>query len=440
MGQKRRTRGSVHGVAALLKNLGGSEILAVKEEIGDKNHTSYLQSQQTEHPSKAESSPSSSSPSPSRSDLGFVDAQRRPGEVIDASSPAPAGPSHSTQQQGQACQNPTTERPTKRRKTLHDTTSAPASKWAKKYGKAWIDKYDASGLVPYYKSKAEVPEELAKYFSQRMRYFSLYSEPPGCLLDTEGWYSITPEAIANQIAERCRCDTILDAFCGVGGNAIAFAQTCQRVIALDTDPTRLALARHNAQIYGVADRIEFILTDYVAFAEAYINRASASSASTVRMIDVVFLSPPWGGPSYLQGTSRPASPVKNGSTAALATDAVDEHPTYSLSSIRPIPGDELFRLTRKISRNVAYYIPRNTDVAEIGALLENEDALSSIEQGQKVYPKKGKVQTTSQGEGRTRKQSEKVEVEEEWMGNKLKALTCYFGGLAAGQEHLFDAP
>jgi trimethylguanosine synthase len=30
-----------------------------------------------------------------------------------------------------------------------------------------------------------------------------------------------------------------------------------------------------------------------------------------------------------------------------------------------------------------------------------------------------------------------IEVEEEWMGSKLKALTCYFGGLVAGQEHLF---
>ena len=35
--------------------------------------------------------------------------------------------------------------------------------------------------------------------------------------------------IANHIAERCsRSDTIIDAFCGVGGNAIAFAEICQR--------------------------------------------------------------------------------------------------------------------------------------------------------------------------------------------------------------------
>lgn len=63
-------------------------------------------------------------------------------------------------------------------------------------------------------------------FYQRKRYFSLYHQ--GCLLDEEGWYSVTPESIADVIAEKCRCGTVLDAFCGVGGNAIAFAKTCER--------------------------------------------------------------------------------------------------------------------------------------------------------------------------------------------------------------------
>ncbi|KAL1720283.1 RNA cap guanine-N2 methyltransferase-domain-containing protein [Schizophyllum commune] len=410
MGQKRKSRVSVHGIAGLLKNLGGSEILSVKREIGDRNDIGDLPTPKQEETPADDLPPL---PSPSTSELGFVDSQRRPGEAevveahIPSSRPTAAAPIP-TPQTGESSQSTTIrERPAKRQKIVHAATNASTSKWAKKYGKAWVDKYDASGLVPYYKNKAEVPEELAKYFSQRLRYFSLYSEPPGCLLDREGWFSVTPEAIANRIAERCRCDTILDAFCGVGGNAIAFAQTCQRVIALDTDPTRLALARHNAQIYGVADRIEFILTDYVAFAEAYISRMKSSG--TARMIDVVFLSPPWGGPSYLQGSSRPASPVK-----VLPADADEipptEHPTYSLASIRPLPGDELFHLTRRISRNVAYYLPRNTELAEIGALVE-----------------RGSIQ------------GENIEIEEEWMGNKLKALTCYFGGLAAGQGHLFDA-
>ena len=34
------------------------------------------------------------------------------------------------------------------------------------------------------------------------------------------------------------------------------------VIAIDIDPVKVACARHNAQVYGVADRIEFIVGDY----------------------------------------------------------------------------------------------------------------------------------------------------------------------------------
>ncbi|EKM50057.1 uncharacterized protein PHACADRAFT_130594 [Phanerochaete carnosa HHB-10118-sp] len=254
------------------------------------------------------------------------------------------------------------------------------------------EKYDATGLVPCYTEPSEVPERLKKYFYQRERYFSLYSE--GCLLDEEGWYSVTPELIANQIAERCRCKTILDAFCGVGGNAIAFAQTCERVIALDTSPTRLALARHNAVIYGVEDRIEFILCDYLSFARSYLTLPHHPGH---RKIDVVFLSPPWGGPEYLAG------PV-----SGLLSDK-DQHPEFGLANIRPIHGAELFKLTRQITNNVAYFLPRNTRLEEISGLLTPEESKTEV-----------------------------IEVEEEWMGSKLKALTCYFGGLAAGQEELFE--
>jgi hypothetical protein len=47
-------------------------------------------------------------------------------------------------------------------------------------------------------------------------------------MDHTGWFSVTAQPIARHIAERCRCDVIVDAFCGVGGNAIEFAQTCER--------------------------------------------------------------------------------------------------------------------------------------------------------------------------------------------------------------------
>ena len=53
-----------------------------------------------------------------------------------------------------------------------------------------------------------VPEELAaiphmsKYWAQRYRLFSMYDD--GVKLDHESWYSITPEKIAEHIADRCR--------------------------------------------------------------------------------------------------------------------------------------------------------------------------------------------------------------------------------------------
>lgn len=42
----------------------------------------------------------------------------------------------------------------------------------------------------------------------------------------ESWFSVTPEKVACHTAERCRCDLIIDAFCGAGGNTIQFAMTC----------------------------------------------------------------------------------------------------------------------------------------------------------------------------------------------------------------------
>ena len=56
----------------------------------------------------------------------------------------------------------------------------------------------------------------------------------------------------------------MNASCGVGGNAIAFAQTREHVIAIDNGETRLRLVRHNATIYGVVDRIDFVPGDFTA--------------------------------------------------------------------------------------------------------------------------------------------------------------------------------
>ena len=57
------------------------------------------------------------------------------------------------------------------------------------------------------------------------------------------------------------------------------------VIAIDIDPEKIECARNNARVYGVEDRIEFIVADFLKVAPSL-------------KADVVFLSPPWGGPQY----------------------------------------------------------------------------------------------------------------------------------------------
>lgn len=108
--------------------------------------------------------------------------------------------------------------------------------------------WNCTGLVPRYDVWDDVPNEIKKCelppmsfwspcltrcsalpdYAQRHSLFSRH-DTHNLLLDTPtGWFSVTPERIAEHIAERCRCDTIVDAFCGVGGNAIQFAMTCER--------------------------------------------------------------------------------------------------------------------------------------------------------------------------------------------------------------------
>ncbi|WRT69641.1 uncharacterized protein IL334_006630 [Kwoniella shivajii] len=270
------------------------------------------------------------------------------------------------------------------------TTSGTATTHAKrKKGKKPLENplnafighpFDCTGLVTRYTNYTDVPEDLMKYFAQRRLYFPLYDHLP-LLLDRTGWFSITPQPIAAHIAERCACDLIIDAFCGVGGNSIEFAKTCERVIAIDNDLTRLKLARHNAFHHGVADRIEFIHGDFISFSKSFASRGKGE------VVDVVFLSPPWGGIDYLNTPSA----------------------TFPLSSILPIPGDDLFHITASLTPNIAYYLPRNTDLKELSTLAKSLECVHE-----------------NDGNGRQR---EWVEVEEEWVGDKLKAITAYFGGL-----------
>ncbi|KJE91303.1 Tgs1 protein [Capsaspora owczarzaki ATCC 30864] len=197
----------------------------------------------------------------------------------------------------------------------------------------------------------------SKYWFQRYRLFSKFDE--GVMMDEEGWYSVTPEVIAAHIAWRCAAGVVVDAFCGVGGNTIQFALSSHFVIAIDIDPRKIECARHNARLYGVEDRIEFIVADFFAVAP----RLRA---------DVVFLSPPWGGPSYL------------------------EKEVFALEDMLPRHGAEIFRAAQSISPNIAYFVPRNTGLEQLAELAGPEGH---------------------------------CELEHNYLHHKVKTITAYYGAL-----------
>lgn len=103
----------------------------------------------------------------------------------------------------------------------------------------------------------------------------------GIVMDLEGWFSVTPAAAAEGIAARMLPPrlpslgdatpgvggvAVLDLFCGCGGNTVAFARhpDVALVVAVDCDAARLAMARHNAGVCGVAHKVVWVHGDAVA--------------------------------------------------------------------------------------------------------------------------------------------------------------------------------
>jgi len=113
----------------------------------------------------------------------------------------------------------------------------------------------------------------------------LSSEEKKMQMDIPGLYSITVRELALQIATTLKGDSVFDAFCGLGGNAIAFALAGKRVVACELDEGRLEMAKANAALAGISDRITFVHGDAIA----QLGRTPC---------DAVFLDPPWGGPQY----------------------------------------------------------------------------------------------------------------------------------------------
>ena len=122
-------------------------------------------------------------------------------------------------------------------------------------------------------------KKLEKYWNR------LTPEEQEMRFDEESLYSLCPQSVAFQICDNIHSSHIVDAFCGAGGMAIAFALKHRHVSAVDINNKRIAHSKYNAKLFNVADRIDFIEGNIL------------TTLSKLKNTAVVF-DPAWGGPDY----------------------------------------------------------------------------------------------------------------------------------------------
>lgn len=308
-------------------------------------------------------------------------------------------------------------------------------------------------------------EEVVKYWNQRRRLFSRFDQ--GIELDREGWFSVTPEQIADHVAARVaelargRSIVLLDAFCGCGGNAIAFAKLPNvKVVATDIDRTKLRKAAHNASLYGIPpSRLvfcelnavfllehcyrdgNFVLDQPLSDPESAMKLMNAMPPPVdqevvdgyaiggidllPRTIDAIFMDPPWGGMDYevfgkngydLQRHMRILRPGAAADwpdeTNALQHDFFDSFMAdprskserkaqfnCTIDDTNCVNGAELVRLAAQATAThwIIYDLPRNTNRTSLGAT-----ALAAGYSGQ-------------------------CKLEEHYLNGRLKTATAYLG-------------
>ncbi|KAG8532622.1 uncharacterized protein KY384_002499 [Bacidia gigantensis] len=191
----------------------------------------------------------------------------------------------------------------------------------------------------HYGDISEVPWDVQKYYEQRYSLFSKYDD--GIWMTDDGWFGVTPEPIANSASSGTfspERNVLIDCFAGVGGNTIAFARTHRwlRIHAIEADPTTLECAKHNAQIYGVSERISWYQGDCFEILK---------DAFPEQMDDcVIFASPPWGGPGYRFES------------------------VFDLSAMQPYHLSQLMACFQSVTDNIVIYLPRTSDIRQLAAI------------------------------------------------------------------------
>ncbi|KAE8142036.1 RNA cap guanine-N2 methyltransferase-domain-containing protein [Aspergillus pseudotamarii] len=204
---------------------------------------------------------------------------------------------------------------------------------------------EAPPEVHHYNDIGEVPWDIQNYWAQRYKIFSKYDE--GVWLTDDAWFGVTPEPVANEIAEHIASAAppsrmvLVDAFAGAGGNTIAFARSgrWKRVYGIEKNPAVLLCAKHNAKIYGVEDKITWFEGDSLQIVNNQLKDLGPYS--------VLFASPPWGGPGY-------------------RSDKV-----FNLSTMEPYSLATLYNEYALFTEHIALYLPRTSNVKQLAKLVKD---------------------------------------------------------------------
>ena len=137
----------------------------------------------------------------------------------------------------------------------------------------------------------------------------------------------------------------MDAFGGAGGNTIQFALAGLQVISIDISQNKSFIIRQNATVYGVQNSIDILCGDFTAV------------SPSIRA-DVVFLSPPWGGPEYSQND-------------IFDVEDMGGNPHLGLGRLLHIACDYM-----KAS-SVVVWLPRNTDRDQVTNVIQASPLHSS---------------------------------------------------------------
>lgn len=301
-----------------------------------------------------------------------------------------------------------------------------------------------------------------KYWAQRRRLFSKFDM--GIQLDAEGWFSVTPEVIADHVAQRVgslatsaafrrglpgnlpesQGIIVMDAFCGCGGNSIAFGKLpydqVAMVVCIDLDRTKLRKAAQNACLYDIPkEKLIFVECNTLFVMEhcyrngiLQINELRSSGASLPDhvqtevcagffigglgmlppRIDAVFMDPPWGGVDYnalgkngytLESHMKIKRIGMKAKMPAIQDDFFDSFgtagPVAPADDENCMNGVHLLQMAASATRSrlVIYDLPRNTNKSALG-----QSALVAGYRGN-------------------------MKLEEHYLNGRLKTVTAYMG-------------